>query len=382
MDQHPYAHSTPALVVHPPQPHDTRRRALLLASPFTSPPRSRSRSRQGAVIRVTHTYEYRVTDEDALLHAAADRGWRPLPPSERGDDDPRDLIGAMTALTAQGDVPGTRPLEHRSTAELHTLTPVPGLATATATATAAVPGPVPAPGPGPVLAPGPGAGYGDAAGPAHHGAARPPDRRTGPAPAAVRTPDFAALFAPRDHPRRAAGRYPATQRWQLTPRTADLLHTALAVLADQAYDDAQYLEDRLLPDTGPGPLDVFDRLPPLTRTADHRWRRRMARAFDDLADDLADGHWPHPSCTAEEMALHLAVQDVPAHLDDLREDDDHHTLPQHRDDYDLSHPLFRNEDVLMLFHTDLTGPAGLGRAAWFTPFDARRARNPRRGFRR
>lgn len=372
MHQHPSAHSAPAPVVPLPQPHDTRRRALLLASPLTSPPRSRSRSQRGAVIRITHTYEYRVTDEDALLHAAADRGWQPLPASERGEDDPRDLIGAMRALTAQPDVAGTRTLEHRSTAELHTLTPVP------------VPAPVPAvaPGPVPAVAPGPVPGPGDPAGPAHHGAARPPDRRTGPAPAAVRTPDFAALFAPRDHPCTAAGRHPGKHRWQLTPRTADLLHTALAVLADQAYDDAQYLADHLLPGAGPASLEVFDRLPPLTWTADHRWRRRMARAFDDLAGDLADGHWPEPTCTAEEMALHLAVQDVPAHLDDLCEDDDHHTLPQHQDDYDLSHPLFRNEDVLMLFHTDPTGPAGLGRAAWFTPFDPSRGRNPRRGFRR
>ncbi|MFD5620075.1 hypothetical protein [Streptomyces yangpuensis] len=359
MHQHPYAHPAPAPVVHLPQPHDTRRRELLLALPLAGPPRSRSRKQRGAVIRITHTYEYRVTDEDALLHAAAERGWQPLPASERDEDDPRDLTGAMAALTAHPDVAGTRTLEHRSTAELHTLTPVP----------------VPAPGSGP--APGPGG----AAGPAHHGAARPPDRWTRSAPA-VRTPDFAALFDPRNHPRTAAGRHAGKPRWQLTPRTADLLHTALTVLADQAYDDAQYLADRLLPDAGPASLEVFDRLPPLTWTADHRWRRRMARAFDDLAGDLVDGHWPAPSCTAEEMALHLAVQDVPVHLDDLCEDDDHHTLPRHRDDYDLSHPLFRNEDVLMLFHADLTGPAGLGRAAWFTPFDSLRARNPRRGFRR
>ncbi|MFJ3975812.1 hypothetical protein [Streptomyces sp. NPDC090021] len=371
MHQHPSAHPAPAPVVHLPQSHDTRRRALLLALPLAGPPRSRSRSRRGAVIRITHTYEYRVTDEDALLHAAAERGWQPLPASERGGDDPRDLTGAMTALTAQGDVAGTRTLEHRSTAELHTLTPVP----------APAPGFAPAPVPGSVPAPAPGAGSDDAAGPVHHGAARPPDRWTGPAPA-VRTPDFAALFDPRNQPGADAGRHTGKHRWRLTPRTADLLHTALVVLADQAYDDAQYLADRLLPDAGPASLEVFDRLPPLTRTADHRWRRRMARAFDDLAGDLVDGHWPAPSCTAEEMALHLAVQDVPVHLDDLREDDDHHTLPQHRDDYDLSHPLFRNEDVLTLFHTDLTDPAALGRAAWFTPFDSHRARNPRRGFRR
>lgn len=146
-----------------------------------------------------------------------------------------------------------------------------------------------------------------------------------------------------------------------------MLHTALLVLADQAYDDAHHLGDRLLPDAGPGTLEVLDRLPPLTWTADHRWRRRMARAFDDLAGDLADGHWPRPTCIAEEMALHLAVDDVPAHLEDLCEEDDHHTLPSHRDDYSHSHLLFRDQDVLMLFHTGFTGVGGPGRAAWFTP---------------
>ncbi|MER7730078.1 hypothetical protein ABTX80_04280 [Streptomyces erythrochromogenes] len=365
MHQHSLPHSDQAQAVHHPHLPDPRRRELLLASPLTSPPRSRPRKQRGAVLRITHTYEYRVTDEDALLRAAAERGWRPLPASERDQDDPRDLIGAMTALTAHPDVAGTRPLEHRSTAELHTLNPVP----------APLLLPVRAPGPGP------GSGPGGADGPAHRGAARPPDERTESVPAG-RTPDFAALFAPRNHPCTVADRQAGKHRWQLTPRTADLLHTALAVLADQAYDDAQYLADRLLSDAGPASPEVFDRLPPVTWSADHRWRRRMARAFDDLAGDLVDGHVPEPTCTAEEVALHLAVQDVPAHLEDLCEDDEHNRLPQHRDDYDLSRPPFRNEDVLVLFRTGPAGPVGLGRVAWFTPFDPRSARNPRRGFRR
>ncbi|WP_405419669.1 hypothetical protein [Streptomyces erythrochromogenes] len=355
--QHPHQHqhpnTTPALVVvHPPQPSGTERRALLLASPLARPPRSRSKDPRGKAVTITHVHEYRVTDEDALLQAATDQGWQPLPAFERRDDDPRDLTGALMALTAHPDVPGTRTLDHQGTAEL------------------LAPGSDPDP----------------AAEPAHRSAAP------------ARTPDFAALFAPRDHPCRnederederegegedcAGDEDRGPHRWQLTPRTADLLHTALLVLADQAYDDAHHLGDRLLPDAGPGTLEVLDRLPPLTWTADHRWRRRMARAFDDLAGDLADGHWPRPTCIAEEMALHLAVDDVPAHLEDLCEEDDHHTLPSHRDDYSHSHLLFRDQDVLMLFHTGFTGVGGPGRAAWFTPFDDRSARDPRRGFRR
>ncbi|MFI5642165.1 hypothetical protein ACIA8H_32795 [Streptomyces goshikiensis] len=161
------------------------------------------------------------------------------------------------------------------------------------------------------------------------------------------------------------------RRRQLTPRTADLLHTALVVLADQAYDDAQHLGDRSLFDAGPAAAEVFDRLSPLTWTAGHRWRRRMARAFDDLADDLVRGQIPTPACTAEKTALRLALEDVPGHLEDLCEEDDHHALPRHEDDYDYS--------LLNWFtaERDARRPA-----AWFTPYDDCSGRDPRRGFRR
>ncbi|MEU7038260.1 hypothetical protein ABZ958_31945 [Streptomyces sp. NPDC046237] len=42
----------------------------------------------------------------------------------------------------------------------------------------------------------------------------------------------------------------------------------------------------------------------------------MARAFDDLAGHLAKGNWPNPTCTAEKMALHLAIEDAPRYLED------------------------------------------------------------------
>jgi hypothetical protein len=128
-------------------------------------------------------------------------------------------------------------------------------------------------------------------------------QRTRPA-AGEQTAKFAALFAVRDCPCTGENLDCEECGWQLTPRTVDLLHTALVFLADQAYDDAHRLGDRFLPDANASTWDVFDRLPPLTGTADHRWRRRMARAFDDLAADLAWGKGPEPTCTAEEMALH------------------------------------------------------------------------------
>ncbi|MEU6315487.1 hypothetical protein [Streptomyces sp. NPDC047014] len=121
---------------------------------------------------------------------------------------------------------------------------------------------------------------------------------------AAGTPDFGALFATRHCPCEGGARGAV---WQLTPRTAHLLHTALVVLADQAYEDAQHLGDRFLPDAGPGALEALDRLPSLTWMADHGWRRRMARAFDDLAEDLTAGLRPVPTCPAEEAALRLAA---------------------------------------------------------------------------
>ncbi|MER7968004.1 hypothetical protein ABTX35_03140 [Streptomyces sp. NPDC096080] len=323
----------------------------------------------GKVVRITHLREFHVTDEDALLHAATRRGWQPLPASELGNDDPRDLAGAVITLTEHLDIAGTQTLEDQSSAEL--LNPDDGDELADWSALPVVTRFV-------------------------HGW-RLRHQRTRPA-ASAQTPNFAALFAVRDCP--CKGEDPECEQcgWQLTPRTADLLHTALELLADQAYDDAHRLGDQFLPDADSAVWEVFDRLPPLTWTADHRWRRRMARAFDDLAADLARGRWPEPTCTAEEMALHLAIEDAPNYLQDRPDTDAHHTLPEHSDDYDwesCSDLLFQDHDVLMLFDPKLSGIADpqnpvnhtvdmgdLRAPAWFAPFGSHSVRDPRRGFRR
>ncbi|MFF0553813.1 hypothetical protein ACFYUL_33155 [Streptomyces sp. NPDC004311] len=323
----------------------------------------------GKVVRIAHLYEFHVTDEDALLRAAVDRGWEPLPASELGDDDPRDLIGAVMTLTEDPDVAGTQTLEEQSSAELLSAEDGDELADWSAA---------------PIVTR------------FTHGW-RLRSRRTRSA-AEDQTPNFAALFATRDCPCKGEGEDCEDCVWQLTPRTADLLHTALVVLADQAYDDAQHLGDQFLADADSSTWGVFDRMPPLTWTADHRWRRRMARAFDDLAGDLAKGDWPNPNCTAEEMALHLAIADAPTYLEDRPAEDAHNALPEHEDDYgwdSCSDLMFQDHDVLMLFHSKFTGiedpdhPAnqflGVGdlrEAAWFDSFDNRGIRDPRRGFRR
>lgn len=351
-------------VVPDPEPSEDEAVSDVASGPVGHP---RLKDLPGKVVRIAHLHEFHVTDEDALLRAAVDRGWEPLPASELGDDDPRDLIGAVMTLTEDPDVAGTQTLEEQSSAEILHAEDGDEL---TDWSTA------------PVVTR------------FTHGW-RLRGQQNRPA-AEEQTPNFAALFATRD----CSCKDEECEEcgWQLTPRTADLLHTALIVLADQAYDDAQHLGDQFLSDDDSATWEVFDRLPPLTWTADHHWRRRMARAFDDLAADLAKGNWPNPTCTAEEMALHLAIEDAPTYLEDRPAQDDHNSLPEHEDDYSwdsCSDLLFQDHDVLMLFHSKFTGiedpehaanqfmgVGDLREAAWFDPFDNRSIRDPRRGFRR
>jgi hypothetical protein len=140
----------------------------------------------------------------------------------------------------------------------------------------------------------------------------------------------------------------------------------------------------------------FDRLPRLTHRQDGPWRRQIARACEDLAADLAQGRWPEPTCTAEELVLHLAIKDAPGYLESAEENSGtrHFTLPEHRDDYDwrgCSDLLVQDGDVLMLYDARLDGiessdeainqHLGMGDlrpAAWFTPFANTTPRDPQR----
>jgi hypothetical protein len=188
--------------------------------------------------------------------------------------------------------------------------------------------------------------------------------------------------------------------WQLTPRTADMLHTALANLSDEAHDDADEHSDEPVPGKNANDWYFFDRLPQITWRMGSEWRRQVGHACEDLARDLAAGEWPQPRCTAEEMALHLALKDAPGYLEMWQEDrDEHHeALPAHHDDYDwdmCSELLFEDHDVLMLYDASLDGfedPEGdlnqmngvgdLRPAAWFKFFTHLEPRSPDRVFRR
>ncbi|HUK73286.1 MAG TPA: hypothetical protein VLW50_31810 [Streptosporangiaceae bacterium] len=206
------------------------------------------------------------------------------------------------------------------------------------------------------------------------------------------TVDFAALFAVAA----ATGDDEQDQAWQLTPHTAAVLYLALSLLADDAYEDVERHGSDPVTDTGE--WDLFDRLPRISWRQDEPWRRQVARAFDDLAGDLAHGRWPAPRCNAEELALHLAIADAPEVLEMAEVAGPELTgLPEHPDDYGwdmCSEVLFQDHDILMLADVAMDGfedPStainrefGIGDLRpgnWLRTFNNMAQRDPGRGFR-
>ncbi|MGA6227072.1 hypothetical protein ACPESV_42860, partial [Streptomyces umbrinus] len=223
-----------------------------------------------------------------------------------------------------------------------------------------------------------------------------PPRNPGAAEAAPEEPqpDFASLFA---LPAACGCEEEDCQKchWTFTPRTAELLFSALSELAEAAYDDAAELGERPVTEDDDGAWGFFSRLPQVTWRQNRQWRRGLARACDDLAGDLQRGAWPQPTCAAEEMVLHLALGEAPDHLE-AGDDNPHAALPTHRDDYDFdacSDFFFQDHDVLWLYDSkynsdaaDGTGPSPVPPALhpdnWFEDFLNVPARSPERGHRR
>ncbi len=330
----------------------------------------------GPVIRVEVLREFHVHDQEAVLKAARSAGWEPQPHDDLDGEDPEDVVGAIMWLgESDSEIEGADTVTDTSQGmRLHTAN---GHEVADWSEEAVVADF--------------GAGWRYTSAVRRGELATPSTRK--------KTPDFAALFATEalhcDDPECEDERC----QWQLTPRTADILYMELCVLADQAYEDSEELGDRpVVPDQHDGQWGVFAYLPKLTFAADLQWRRRFARAADDLAGDLERGQWPEPTCTAEELALHLAIRDAGDRGDEGDDAGDHGRLPTHRDDYDFdmcSEVFFQDTDVLMLYNSRFDGiedPDGetnqhmgigdLRVAAWFEPFLNVQARDPRRGFRR
>ncbi|MFI1441357.1 hypothetical protein [Streptomyces fructofermentans] len=185
---------------------------------------------------------------------------------------------------------------------------------------------------------------------------------------------------------------------ELTPRTAALLRLSLEQLSTEAWREAAALGDEPLPH---GTGGLFGSLPPVTLREDGAWRRRMARAFDDLAEDLDRGH-AVPHCQGEEAALHLGIRRAqsihrnrPRLLARAEE-----RLPAAARDYDwhaCADLLFdERHDVQRLFtltappqsagdsgnDTDSSDTADAAHLDWFAAFDKDRTRDPARGHRR
>ncbi|MEU4117768.1 hypothetical protein AB0F71_25145 [Kitasatospora sp. NPDC028055] len=335
---------------------------------------ARLRELAGPVVQIVTLREYHVYDPELLVRTAAAQGWAPLPAEELDDDDPNDVVGAVMCLSSRDEViDGADNVTDQSTG--HRLRAEDGDEVADWS-------------PKPVTAEF-GAGW-----------------RLSTQEAKGRTistewgevPDFAALFAATEHD--CDDEECDDCAWRLTPRTADLLHSALCGLADQAYDDAEAFGDEPVTVEDKGDWEFFARLPKLTHGCDLQWRRRMARALDDLTDDLEHGRWPEPTCTAEELALHLALREAPSYLDEVEDNEEslHRKLPVHDDDYDFDtckDLFFQDADVLMLYSPRFDGiedpdddanrRLGIGDlrpAAWFESFDNVEARDPHRGFRR
>jgi hypothetical protein len=327
----------------------------------------------GKAFRVIQFLEYHVHDADRLLAAAVADDWSPL--SDEDDQaDPDDLLDAVMHMAdISHEVPGADIISQESTGEALTVPKGAELADWQREPITAKFG----------------------------GGWRLRGEKSG-----VREstdPDFTALFPVRscdlDHANEEAD-CEICGDWQLTPRTADMLHTALENLADEAHDDADEKGDEPVSGKNADDWSFFDRLPRITWGMDAEWRRQVGRACEDLARDLAVGDWPQPRCTAEEMAMHLAIKEAPAYLEIWQEarDERHEALPKHRDDYDwgmCSELLFEDHDVLMLYDASLdgfedpgddlnreNGVGDLRPAAWFKFFTHLEPRDPDRGFRR
>jgi hypothetical protein len=336
----------------------------------------------GKVFRIIQFAEYHVYDAGRLLHAAAADGWPPVSAEDDDADPDDDLLDALMHLAgASPDVPGADAICRESTGQQLTIDAGDELAGWR---------------PEPVTA-----AFGGWR-PRTEPSSNPGNDQDDGNPI---EPDFAALF-----PVRSCGRDHADWDekaecdvcgdWQLTPRTADLIYTALESLSDEAYDDAEERGDEPVSGKNAGNWCFFGRLPQITWGMDAGWRRQVARACEDLARDLAAGDWPTPRNNAEEMALHLAIRDAPGYLEMRQDagDERHDALPGHHDDYDwdmCSEILFQDHDVLLLYDerldgiedpgNDLNQEAGMGDlrpSAWFKFFNNVEPRDPSRGFRR
>ncbi|MGV9269515.1 hypothetical protein ACWDRR_33180 [Kitasatospora sp. NPDC003701] len=100
----------------------------------------------------------------------------------------------------------------------------------------------------------------------------------------------------------------------LTPLAAQILATATVQVAEKGYHDLFQYGDRVFERENDefGDLDetFLGSLPALCDGQGAAWRLAMVHAVEKLGDDLRAGQAPNASCTTEELAFHLIVDEA------------------------------------------------------------------------
>ncbi|MFD3575887.1 tetratricopeptide repeat protein [Streptomyces sp. NPDC058644] len=187
--------------------------------------------------------------------------------------------------------------------------------------------------------------------------------------------------------------------WQPSGRTLKVLEAALDIACDMTYDEIEEIGGKPIKSKKCWHFMLGD-LPSQTWRQSRNWRRKFARCYDDLARDIRAGHLPEPTCTGEEMALHVALQNASAMTvdDEAFVNDLTRGLPGSPDDFnwdDCKDLLFQDHDVLWLYWPWMSGiedpenpinefarVAYLRPEDWFEPFRKDNSRAPERGHRR
>lgn len=193
-----------------------------------------------------------------------------------------------------------------------------------------------------------------------------------------------------------------SEPWAPTPRTLKVLEAALDIACDMTYDEIEEHGGKPMKagKVNKGWYFMLGYLPSQAWRQTRRWRREFARCYDDLANDIRTGQTPRPTCTGEELALHIALLHASAMtLDEMDFVDELTTgLPESSQDFDwdaCKDLLFEDHDVLWLYWPWMSGiedPANpineFARVAhlrpddWFLPFREAHTRDPHRGHRR
>lgn len=159
----------------------------------------------------------------------------------------------------------------------------------------------------------------------------------------------------------------------VTPRQRAWITTAAEVIAIDGVADVERFADTSV-DSATGWL-LFDKLPEVTWSFDHRWRQRFTHCATALASDVTTIGAPIPRCTGDELMLHLILRLAQTMAHDLAVTPINAPAADGDDDWNLlSEVLFQDHDVLMLYDgftpDEITGMAGvhIDPADWFDEF--------------